>query len=75
MIEFYKNNDLLFAKVNGQIMEALYYQGNNCFTSALEMVKVKFELKEKGEVKAFVDYLDDMNNTWTKSDGSKILKY
>ena len=75
MIEFYKNNDLLFAKVNGQIMEALYYQGKNYFTSALEMVKVKFELKEKGEVKAFVDFLDDTNNTWTKSEGSKILKY
>ena len=75
MIEFYKDGDQLFAKINGQIMEALYYQGNNYFTSALEMVKVKFELKEKGEVKAFVDYLDDTNNKWLKSEGNKILKY
>ena len=75
MVEFYKNNDLLFAKINGQIMEALYYQGNNHFTSALEVVKVKFEVKEKGEVKAFVDYLDDTNNKWMKSEGSKMLKY
>jgi len=75
MVEFYKNNDLLFAKINGQIMEALYYKGNNKFTSALDVVKVQFELKENQEVKAIVDYFDDSTNKWMKSEGIKTLKY
>jgi len=75
MIEFYKNDDLLFAKINGQIMEALYYRGNNNFISALDLMKVQFELKENGEVKAIIDVLDDTTNKWIKSEGHKTLKY
>ena len=75
MVEFYRNDDLLFVKINGQIMESLYYKGNNNFTSALDMVKVQFELKEKGEVKAVVNYFDDSTNKWMKSEGNKTLKY
>ena len=75
MVEFYKNGDLLFAKINGQIMEALYYKGKNYFTSALDVVKIQFELKENGDVKAVVDYLDDTNNKWIRSEGTKTLKY
>lgn len=75
MVEFYKYNDLLFAKINGQIAEALYYKGNNLFTSALDVVKVRFDLKEKGDAKVSIDYLDDITNKWTKSEGTRMFKY
>ena len=74
MVEFYKSGDLLFVKINGQIMEALYYKGNNNFTSAMDLVKVQFELKEKGVVKTMIEYQDD-SNKWVKTDGLKLLKY
>lgn len=75
LAEFYKNNDLLFVKSNGQIMEALYYKGNNSFSSALDVVKVQFELKEKNKVNVVVDLMDDVTLKWMKLEGSKILKY
>lgn len=76
MVEFYKNDDLLFVKVNGQIMEALYYKGNNRFAAPMDTVKVQFELQEKGEVKVIADYFTDNDGkNWVKSTGKKILKY
>lgn len=75
LIEFYKNDDLLFVKINGQIMEALYYKGNNNFSSALDLVKVQFQLMDNKKVKASIDYFDDTTNNWTKLEGIKTLKY
>lgn len=75
MIEFYKNDDLLFAKINGQIMDALYYKGNNVFAGSLELLKVQFELQTGGEVKVAVDFFDDINEKWLKFQGSKMFKY
>ena len=40
MGEFYQDGDQLFVKVNGQIMEAMDYKGNNSFEGGLGQVKV-----------------------------------
>ena len=49
MAEFYKDGDQLFAKVNGQIMEAMDYNGNNSFEGGLGQIKVQFELLRTAE--------------------------
>jgi len=74
MVEFLRMDDLLFAKVNGQIMEALSYKGNNEFEGGLGQVKVRFELVEAGKVKSKVTYRDD-NDKEVVVEGTKILKY
>jgi hypothetical protein len=74
MLEFSRVDDLLFAKLNGQIMEALSYKGNNEFEGGLGQVKVRFELLAAGKVKSKVTYLDD-NNKGVVVEGTKILKY
>ena len=74
MGEFYKDGDQLFVKVNGQIMEAMDYKGDNSFEGGLGQVKVKFELKENGGAKATVAYIGDDRKTIT-IEGEKILKY
>ncbi len=74
MLEFSRTDDLLFAKVNGQIMEALSYKGNNEFEGGLGQVKARFELLASGKVKARVIYLDD-DNKEVVVEGTKILKY
>lgn len=74
MGEFYKDGDQLFVKVNGQIMEAMDYKGNNGFEGGLGQVKVKFELLSNGGAKATVTLIDDNRKTITM-EGSKILKY
>jgi protocatechuate 3,4-dioxygenase beta subunit len=51
MIEFYKDGDQLFAKINGQIMEAMDYKGDNSFAGGIEYVKAKFELLSGGGAK------------------------
>jgi catechol 1,2-dioxygenase len=74
MVEFYKVDDLLFAKVNGQIMEALAYKGNNVFEGGLGQVKARFELLTASDVKVRVTYTDDSNKEAIVQ-GTKILKY
>jgi hypothetical protein len=74
MGEFYKDGDQLFVKINGQIMEAMDYKGNNSFEGGLGQVKVQFELLGSGGVKATVNYEDD-NRKWITIEGTKILKY
>jgi len=72
--EFYKDGDQLFVKVNGQIMEAMDYKGDNSFEGGLGQVKVQFELLSDGGAKAIVNYLVDNRKTITL-EGTKILKY
>ena len=74
MGEFYKDGDQLFVKVNGQIMEAMDYKGNNSFEGGLGQVKVKFDILGDGGAKATITYTDDDRKTIT-IEGNKILKY
>lgn len=74
MTEFYRDGDQLFAKINGQIMEALDYIGNNSFLGGLAQTKAQFELLSNGGTKVKVSYLGD-NKKWIEIDGTKTLKY
>jgi protocatechuate 3,4-dioxygenase beta subunit len=78
MAEFYHQDDLLFLKLNGQIMEALVYKGDNSFEGGMGFNKVKFELLSNGDVKAKIT----MWNSWSADnkylrvyEGIKVLKY
>ena len=68
-IEFSKNDDLLFLKRNGQLMEGLRYIGDNTFIGCVGNPKVTFELMEKGASKAEVTFRGK------KIVGKKFLKY
>jgi hypothetical protein len=74
MGEFYQNGNELFLKVNGQIMEAMEYKGNNSFEGGLGQIKAQFELKEEGKVKVKISYEDDNKKT-INIEGEKLLKY
>ena len=74
MAEFYRDGDQLFVKMNGQIMEAMDYKGNNSFEGGLGQIKLKFELLNDGGAKVKVDYVNDDRKTIT-IEGSKMLKY
>jgi protocatechuate 3,4-dioxygenase beta subunit len=78
MAEFYRQDDLLFLKLNGQIMEALVYKGDNTFQGGLGFNKVKFELLASGEVKAKIAMWDSWsadNSSLKSYEGLKVLKY
>ena len=72
MIEFYKDGDQLFAKINGQIMEAMDYKGDNSFAGGINYVKAKFELLNGGGAKVKVSIMDDKP---VEIEGTKLLKY
>jgi len=74
MAEFYKDGDQLFVKMNGQIMEAMDYKGNNSFEGGLGQLKVQFELLSNGGAKVKLSYPDDDRKT-ISMEGNKILKY
>jgi catechol 1,2-dioxygenase len=74
MAEFYKDGDQLFVKLNGQIMEAMDYKGNNSFEGGLGQLKVQFELVSNGGAKVKLSYPDDDRKTMS-IEGNKILKY
>jgi protocatechuate 3,4-dioxygenase beta subunit len=69
MIEFHREDDLLFMKRNGQLVAGLKYIGDNTFEGGLGYPKVKFELLEKGGTKAVVELPRN------KITGEKFLKY
>jgi len=72
MCEFYKDGDQLFAKINGQIMEAMDYKGDNSFAGGIDYVKAKFELLGNGVTKVKVTITEDKPIEIT---GTKLLKY
>jgi len=72
MIQFYKDGDQLFAKINGQIMEAMDYKGDNSFAGGINYVKAKFELLSGGGAKVKVTITEDKPIEIT---GTKLLKY
>jgi protocatechuate 3,4-dioxygenase beta subunit len=69
MAEFYREDDLLMMKRNGQISEGLIYKGNNTFEGAMGWRKVKFDLLGNGEIKA------ELSQGTRTLEGKKILKY
>ena len=73
MTEFYKDGDQLFAKVNGQIMEALDYKGDNTFQGGIGYITAKFELQNNGGAKVKVSIKE--NNKTNEIEGTKLLKY
>ncbi len=73
-MEFYKQGDQLFAKINGQIMEAMDYKGNNSFEGGLGRVKTAFEFPAGGSVKVKVTYMEGPEKYIT-IEGDKMLKY
>lgn len=73
MTEFYKDGDQLFAKLNGQIMEALDYKGNNTFQGGIGYITAQFELLANGAAKVKVTIKE--NGKSMELEGSKLLKY
>ncbi|HLO36945.1 MAG TPA: hypothetical protein VK173_00500 [Lacibacter sp.] len=71
ILEFIKNDDLLFMKRNGQLTASLKYTGNNSFVAGIGYPKVKFELQKDGNVKVIVEPTA-AGKTYT---GTKFLKY
>lgn len=69
IVEFIKNDDLLFMKRNGQLSASLKYTGNNTFEGGIGFPKVTFEIQKEGGVKVVII-------TATKNyTGTKYLKY
>jgi hypothetical protein len=69
-IEFFKNEDLLFMKLNGQLRASLKYIGNNTFEGGIGFQKATFALQNDGSVKVVVE------RTGNKAyNGIKYLKY
>jgi protocatechuate 3,4-dioxygenase beta subunit len=73
MAEFYKDGDQLFAKVNGQIMEALDYKGDNTFQGGIGYITAKFELLNNGGANVNVTITE--NGKSNDIQGTKLLKY
>lgn len=67
-VEFIKNDDLLYIKMNGQLAEAVKYIGNNTFKGATMMVA--FELMPAGDTKVIFK-----NGEKTLFTGNRIMKY
>lgn len=74
LVEFYKQSDQLFAKINGQIMEAMDYKGSNSFEGGLGRVKVQFEFPAGGTGRVKVTYMEGPDKFVT-TEGDKMLKY
>ena len=72
---FFRKGDLLFCEINGQIIEAFSYKGNNSFEGGSGKAKVEFKLLPQGGVRARLvrfRYADRKEYTF---EGPKILKY
>ncbi len=74
MADFYRQGDQLFVKLNGQIMEAMDYKGDNSFEGGLSRVKATFELQTGGQVKVKAAYMVGPDKYETV-EGEKLLKY
>lgn len=74
MAEFYKDGNELFVKINGQIMEAMEYKGNNSFDGGLDQINARFEFPEAYKVTVKITYIDDNRKT-VNIEGEKLLKY
>lgn len=70
MMEFYREGDLLFYKINGQIWGALSYQDNNTFGGA--NTEASFELMKTGGAKLKYQFL---RRREIRLEGNKVLAY
>jgi catechol 1,2-dioxygenase len=69
IVEFIKNDDLLFMKRNGQLYSSLKYTGNNTFEGGIGFPKATFKIQKEGDVKVVII---TATKTYT---GTKYLKY
>jgi catechol 1,2-dioxygenase len=69
MAEFYMEDDLLYAKHNGQLVDGLKYMGDNRFEGGIGYPKVHFEVQANGGMKVTID------NGGQPMTGTKVLKY
>ncbi|MCK5469932.1 MAG: catechol 1,2-dioxygenase [Cyclobacteriaceae bacterium] len=77
-VEFIQNDDLLYLKLNGQLMEGLAYKGNNTFEGGLGYIKTRFELLPDGGSKAVISVADYDNGNLSSVKtygGERFLKY
>ena len=70
IIEFIKNDDMLFMKRNGQLTAGLKYTGNNTFEGGIGFPKTTFELLPDGGTKVVV-----VVSATSTYNGTKYLKY
>ena len=70
IVEFVKNDDLLFMKLNGQLTSSLKYIGNSTFEGGIGFPKATFELLPDGGTKVVV-----VVSATTTYKGTKYLKY
>jgi len=75
--EFFLEDDLLFLKLNGQLMEALTYKGDNTFEGGLGYIKARFTLLPQGSqvVITMGDYDGKDLVKTTSYKGERFLKY
>ena len=74
--EFYRADDLLMMKRNGQISEALVYKGDNTFEGPMGRVKVKFDLTQAGGVHSTIETTSFNDSSKVrKTQGTRVLKY
>ena len=71
-VEFFRKGNLLYAKWNGQIEDALYYKGDNSFEDGMGEI-VHFELADGGAVRMNISYSE--NGIPKTMSGTRILKY
>jgi catechol 1,2-dioxygenase len=72
MMEFYRDGDFLFYKMNSQIWGSLSYSGNNTFTGGVDDTEAKFELLSQGETKVQFRFI---RRRKLELEGTKVLFY
>jgi catechol 1,2-dioxygenase len=78
MAEFNRQDDLLFLKMNGQLMEGMLYKGNNTFEGGMGFNRAEFQLLPNGEVKVTIalwDFGPSHQRYLEQHEGIKVLKY
>jgi catechol 1,2-dioxygenase len=75
VMEFYKKDDLLFAKWNSQIREGLSYKGNKTFAGGIKnLTTANFQLQTGNDVNVKVHF-KTITNGEIDLEGIKIFKY
>jgi protocatechuate 3,4-dioxygenase beta subunit len=75
VMEFYKKDDLLFLKWNGQIREGLSYKGNNTFAGGIrDITAANFQLQPDNTVKVKVHF-KTITEGEIDLEGIKTFKY
>ncbi len=72
MMEFYRDGDFLFYKMNHQIWGSLHYVDNNTFSGGVNDTEAKFELQPGGKVKLVFRFI---RRRKLELEGEKTLAY